>query len=946
MKIYYNHCVYLIIIKTEKEGFIMTTKRKIFISLIVGLLLSLIFIVGSSAATKTCTKHTPGKAATCTTAQTCTKCGTVIKAKLGHKYTSKTTKAATCTKTGTKKYTCSRCSYSYNKTIDKLGHKYTSKTTKAATCTAKGTKKYTCSRCSYSYTSSIAAKGHTPGKAATCTTAQTCTRCKTVLKAKLGHKAGAAATCTTAQTCTRCKTVLKAKLGHKAGTAATCTTAQTCTRCKTVLKTKLGHKAGAAATCTTAQTCTRCKTVLKAKLGHKAGAAATCTTAQTCTRCKTVLKAKLGHNAGAAATCTTAQTCTRCKTVLKAKLGHNAGAAATCTTDQTCTRCKTVLTAKLGHTYTEATLIDENYHSTVCDVCGTAVSSQKHILETEHFDATCTTDAYDLIYCSLCSYSEIKYDETNKATGHSKKFAKTVPATCTEEGYDIYECTVCQAMLPTENHTAKIPHNYKKDTVLSTDASCTSFGVKVMTCSVCQDSYDEILPATGHNFDQDIYEETNDSNCVTRNYYCTNTNCTELLKTEEHCQYKIEKTDPTCTAEGLNTYVCRGRTCGIIIKTETVAPTGHDVEHTIVLPTCTEDGSYSYTSGTCATCGEEVSSDDKIVIPATGHNLNIEEATCTTASYCTNKDCAYVKEEALGHDYSIANCAINETCTGFYCNRCGNLLDSTEAKLETYNTLLNRMISPAYSQKTNVSVISKETTDITYTELDFGIYTSLVRDLFDESMQGAETNYNVFNNKPMYGNFRPLNLYASASKLEASDVKSVSVLSLSDLKASTLFSQLDSQITSTSNKESFDTSAYANKVFKDVIKVTVNVKNEDLNSIRALKENENPALSKLYAINVKEDFADYLYGPKVETDSSGFLMEIAVSSLNTSGNATYYFDASTYEPIAAVYNISVIMSQHIDMSLSSDLISINGTMAPKETTTAQNIYLFSGFFAE
>ena len=63
------------------------------------------------------TGHTAGAAATCTTAQKCTVCSIVLKDKLGHSYTSKVTKAETCTKNGIRKYTCSRCAYSYNETI-------------------------------------------------------------------------------------------------------------------------------------------------------------------------------------------------------------------------------------------------------------------------------------------------------------------------------------------------------------------------------------------------------------------------------------------------------------------------------------------------------------------------------------------------------------------------------------------------------------------------------------------------------------------------------------------------------------------------------------------------------------------------------------------------------------------------------------------------------------
>lgn len=53
--------------------------------------------------------HKPGKAATCTEAQTCTVCKTVIKKAVGHKHKKTTTQAATFTKTGKKTVTCKDC---------------------------------------------------------------------------------------------------------------------------------------------------------------------------------------------------------------------------------------------------------------------------------------------------------------------------------------------------------------------------------------------------------------------------------------------------------------------------------------------------------------------------------------------------------------------------------------------------------------------------------------------------------------------------------------------------------------------------------------------------------------------------------------------------------------------------------------------------------------------
>ena len=105
-------------------------------------------------------EHIGGAAATCTTAQTCTVCGEVIVKALDHSYKAVVT---------------------------------------APTCKAGGYTTYTCA-CGDSYVADkVAAKGHTPGAAATCTTAQKCTVCDAELAKATGHSYKAAVT---APTCT------------------------------------------------------------------------------------------------------------------------------------------------------------------------------------------------------------------------------------------------------------------------------------------------------------------------------------------------------------------------------------------------------------------------------------------------------------------------------------------------------------------------------------------------------------------------------------------------------------------------------------------------------------------------------------------------------------------------------------------------------------------------
>ena len=235
------------------------------------------------------------KAATCTavgtktyTCSRCKKTKTETIAATGHKAVKDAAVAATCETTGkTEGSHCSVCNtvIKAQTTTAALGHSWDSgKVTKAATCTATGTKTYTCTRCKKTRTETIAAAGHKAVKdvavAATCeTTGKTegshCSVCGTVLKSQTtiaalshswdGGKITKAATCTAAgtktYTCTRCKktrTETIAATGHKvvkdAAVAATCETAgktegSHCSVCGTVLKAQtttaaLGHDYG------------------------------------------------------------------------------------------------------------------------------------------------------------------------------------------------------------------------------------------------------------------------------------------------------------------------------------------------------------------------------------------------------------------------------------------------------------------------------------------------------------------------------------------------------------------------------------------------------------------------------------------------------------------------------------------------------------------------------
>ena len=626
------------------------------------------------------------------------KLGTRTVVKEGHKAVKDAAVAATCETAGkTEGSHCSVCNtvIKAQTTVAALGHNWDSgKVTKAATCTATGTKTYTCSRCKKTRTETIAATGHKEVKdaavAATCeTTGKTegshCSVCNTVIKAQttvaaLGHswdggKVAKAATCTAAgtktYTCTRCKktrTETIAATGHKVvkdtAVAATCeTTGKTegshCSVCGTVLKAQttvaaLGHswdggKITKAATCTAAgtktYTCTRCKktrTETIAATGHKAvkdaAVAATCeTTGKTegshCSVCGTVLKAQttvaaLGHSwdngkVTKAVTCTAAgtktYTCTRCKktrTETIAATGHkavkDAAVAATC----------------------ETTGKTEGSH---CSVCNTVIKAQATVAALGHsWDggkitkaATCTAAGTKTYTCTRCKKTRT---ETIAATGHKAVKDAAVAATCETTGKtEGSHCSVCGTVLKAQTTTAALGHSWDNGKVTKA-ATCTATGTKTYTCTRCKKTRTETIAATGHKAVKDAaVAATCETAGKTEGSHCSV--CNTVLKAQTTVAAlghswdggKITKA-ATCTAAGTKTYTC---TRCKKTRTETIVATGHKVvKDAAVAATCETTGK---TEGShCSVCGTVLKA--QTTTAALGHDYG-EWKTIKAATY-------------------------------------------------------------------------------------------------------------------------------------------------------------------------------------------------------------------------------------------------------------------------------------------------------------------------
>ena len=436
---------------------------------------------------------------------------------------------------------------------------------KTPTCEDTGIKTYTCSVCNNSYTEEIPALGHTAGDEATCTTAQKCTVCDTVLAPMLGHTnvvdAAKAPTCTETgltegKHCSVCKEVLVAQMvvpakGHTevidAAVAPTCTATglkegKHCSVCGTVtvaqeVVSAKGHTevidAAKAPTCTETgltegKHCSVCGEVTVAQetvseKGHKLGDHADCTEAGVCTVCGTELEAALGHEYNEvviAPTCTTdgytTHTCSRCGDSYEdsktAALGHNevidAAKEATCTETgltegKHCGRCGEVLVAQktieaLGHkeviddaiapTCTETGLTEGKH----CGVCGTVLVAQTVIRANGHNtvnDAaaapTCTETGLTAgSHCSVCN-EVFEAQEVISALGHTEMIDKAVAPGCTETGLtEGKHCRVCGDVLVAQEVVAALGHTEVIDP--AKDPDCYETGLtEGKHCEVC-----------------------------------------------------------------------------------------------------------------------------------------------------------------------------------------------------------------------------------------------------------------------------------------------------------------------------------------------------------------------------------------------------------------------------------------------------------------------------
>ncbi len=351
--------------------------------------------------------------------------------------------------------------------------------------------------------------------------------------------------------------------------------------------------------------------------------------------------------------------------------------AADCETDKICTVCKEVLQAKLGHSYDSVVT-----------------------------KPTCTTAGYTTHTCSKCG--DIYTDANVSELGHSYgAWEVTLEPTCVDKGIKQKECSVCGDIVTEDidinpdahkwgawTHLDGTTHqrvcvyngNHTDDedcTLVTTNpATCTEAGDQ--QCNVCEYTYEDSIPATGHDFNAVVEAKAPTCMATGNRAYKTCNNCGKYFETDAAANSTEAKTEAAFT-------IAKDTTNGHAWGDPVVTP-----------PTCTAQGT---TVTICTLCGEK----NTTYQDATDHNFTKQTitdaylksaATCTDAAVyyfaCANENCdvenvkdetkTYIHGESLGHDYKATVTPPTCTATGYTtyeCTRCEDTYtDNTTDMLE------------------------------------------------------------------------------------------------------------------------------------------------------------------------------------------------------------------------------------------------------------------------
>ena len=277
-------------------------------------------------------------------------------------------------------------------------------------------------------------------------------------------------------------------------------------------------------------------------------------------------------------------------------------------------------------------------------------------------------------------------------------------------------------------------HKHEYTSTIKKPATCTEPGIRLYTCKDNDDSYEEEIPATGHQHTElrNVKEATCAKEGYTGDTYCKDCNTKlssgEVIAKKAHTWNKGKiTTKVTCTQKGIKTYTC---TVCNITKTEEIPATGH--QHTELRntkeATCAQEG---YTGDTyCTDCGTKISSGKSI--PKADHAWDegkvTQNATCTEKGIrtftCTVCESTRIEEiPATGHANKItkfvkeASCKSDGYSGDIFCQDCGKLLEEgavIRKKEHTWNA--GKVTTAATTTKEGIKTFTCTSCGVTRTE--------------------------------------------------------------------------------------------------------------------------------------------------------------------------------------------------------------------------------------
>ena len=143
--------------------------------------------------------------------------------------------------------------------------------------------------------------------------------------------------------------------------------------------------------------------------------------------------------------------------------------------------------------------------------------------------STCTNEGIMTYTCSCGnSYTEVIGKIAHQFGGYTYNNDATYDA----DGTETAVCTVCGERTTRTASGTKLVHTHSYTETITTTPTCTENGIKTYTCG-CGNSYTEVIPATGHQFSDYVYNnDATTSADGTKTRHCTVCDVRETITAE------------------------------------------------------------------------------------------------------------------------------------------------------------------------------------------------------------------------------------------------------------------------------------------------------------------------------------------------------------------------------------------------------------------------------